>query len=482
MAGCGGSDRQLGTVGFVEGFLGGVAADEPQAALIGRDVLSAGGNAADAVVAMYFASAVTLPSAASLGGGGVCLGFDRSSGEVAALEFLARSPAESGGDRPVAVPGNVRGFFAFHARFGRLRWSQLLAPAENLARFGAPVSRALAHDLGAVRAALEAEPSVRRMFGVPVERRLVGEGDLLRQVELAAVVSRIRAEGGGAFYIGSIARQLVDGANAAGGRLSMDDLRRYAPEWRPTSRIPWGNRVVHFAPSPPAGGAVAAAMWAHLHDRRGYAGADPAARLGAVAEAGLAARTTTGIGRANGADWLENPSAATFVAVDREGSAAVCAVTLNSLFGTGRAVPELGIMLAAAPGPGGRGATALGPMLVVNENVREFFFAGAAAGGAAAPSALIQVAADTLIAGERLSQALAASRVLGGPMPGVVHAEPGAAVAARSIVAAAGRRLASVPELGRVNAVACPDGLPPRPESCAAGHDPRGRGLATMAD
>lgn len=476
---CGGSDRELGTVGYVEGFLGGVAADEPQAALIGRDVLSAGGTAADAVVAMYFASAVTLPSSASLGGGGVCLGFDRASGQVAAIEFLARAPQDSGGDRPVAVPGNVRGFFAFHARFGRLRWSQVLAPAENLARFGAPVSRALANDMAEVAAALEAEPSMRRAFGVPAERRLVRAGDMLRQVELAAVLGRVRAEGAGAFYTGSLARQLAEGVEAAGGRLSMDDLRNYAPEWRPSVRVAMGNHVIHFASPPPHGGARAADMLTYLMDRGGYRRADTEGRLAAIAEAGLAMHARSG---SAGGESLENPSAATFVAADREGSAAVCAVTLNSLFGTGRVVADLGIVLAAAPGPGGRGATALGPMLMVNENVRSFFLAAAASGGAAAPGALVQVAADVLIADEPLPRALAAPRLLAGPMPGLVHAEPGAAAAAQRVAAGLGRRVVGLPSLGKVNVVACPEGLPPRPQSCVAGHDPRGLGLAVMAD
>ncbi|MCB2100254.1 MAG: gamma-glutamyltransferase, partial [Rhodobacterales bacterium] len=58
------SDESLerGSVGYVEGFLGGAVADEPRAALVGRDVLSAGGSAADAAVAMGFTLAVTLPS------------------------------------------------------------------------------------------------------------------------------------------------------------------------------------------------------------------------------------------------------------------------------------------------------------------------------------------------------------------------------------------------------------------------------------
>src|SRR5262245_22541730 len=63
-----GGAQYAGELFSVDNFYGGIVADEPRAALVGRETLSAGGNAADAVAAAYFVMSATMPSTAGLGG------------------------------------------------------------------------------------------------------------------------------------------------------------------------------------------------------------------------------------------------------------------------------------------------------------------------------------------------------------------------------------------------------------------------------
>jgi gamma-glutamyltranspeptidase/glutathione hydrolase len=520
VAACSGRDKAIRPEDEpLEGFIGGVVADEPQAALIGRDVLAIGGNAVDAAVATAFAMAVTLPSQASLGGGGLCLVFERKSGEVRALDFTARAPAvvPPTADRPTAVPGHVRGFYTLHARYGKLPWSQAVAPAERLARFGALVSRALAQDIVPVRSALEREPDVRRVLAAPGRPGLVDDGDRIEQPELAAMLARLRTEGPAGLYAGQGAEQFANAVRSAGGSLDRLDLASYRPQWLETLRLRLGDEVAHFAPPPFASGHVAGAMLAMLADGGRYRRASTEERphlLIEVAARAFADRPSPATAPATGRGaaetsldrlnidalmagyaserrdtalftrlpaWpAENPAAASVIAIDRNGNAVSCAVTTNSLFGSGRIAPGTGIFLASMPGPGGRGASALTPMLIANPNVREFHFAATGIGGTAAPVALAQTAARALLAGEPLAAAIGNARVLGGSDGERVYAEPSLAAGPAEGLRRRGHALAVTPQIGRVNGIACLGGLPPEPRTCAAAADPRGFGLAVL--
>ena len=162
LSGCGSDAPQKGQIGFISEDFGGVVSDEPRSALIGRDILSAGGNAVDAAVAVYFALSVTYPHAATLGGGGLCVVHRGLKGDLEALDFRPAIVTRNG--QAAAIPGAVRGMFALHARYGAMAWESLLLPAERLARFGNPVSRALALQLADLPPGQFEAPGVRAMF------------------------------------------------------------------------------------------------------------------------------------------------------------------------------------------------------------------------------------------------------------------------------------------------------------------------------
>ena len=170
-----------------------VATDDPAAARAARNILNAGGRAADAAVALGFALGVTLPSSAGLGGGGACI-VHAAHEQTEVLDFRAR--AASDGD--AAVPALARGLFALHAKYGKLPWAQVIVPAENLARFGHAVSRTLAHDLIEDGAALASDREALDAFMSP-RRQLLQAGETVMSTALAATLERLRVQGGGAF-------------------------------------------------------------------------------------------------------------------------------------------------------------------------------------------------------------------------------------------------------------------------------------------
>jgi gamma-glutamyltranspeptidase/glutathione hydrolase len=441
----GSTQPQPGQVGSVQGFLGAAIADEPLAALAGRDTLSAGGNAMDAVAAMMTTLWVTYPSRAGLGGGGACLVYfakadSPNQGVPDAIVFPATAPIGGGaGQRPAAVPMMARGLFLMHARFGSLPLETYLGAAEQIARFGVGTSRALATDLGIVGRALLADATSRQVFAPT--GALLAEGDSLRQPELAGTLATLRVAGIGDLYQGSIARRIEEFSPQSGGPLTVEQLRSALPKLVAPLLVRVGRDTAAFLPPPADGGlAAAAAFKALLASPNDVAGAD--ARAQAVAAAWRAGGVTTDAllnAGANAAYPLPSlPASTSLVAADRNGNAVACALSMNNLFGTGRFIPDLGILAAASPDlvP----PPLLSAAIVWNENIRSLRAAVASSGQAGAPIATAFGLSNTL----RTLQPMATP----------------------------------VPDPGRANVFACGRYLPAESASCLWATDPRGHGLA----
>jgi len=476
LAGCGDQGPPVGTIGHLTAYFGGASADEPRATVVGRDVLSAGGTAMDAAVAMYFAMSVTLPSAAGLGGGGVCVVYSKRDNKAETLEFLAKAPAQAvpEGRWAALAPGNVRGMFALHARYGRLRWEELVLPAERLARFGSPASRALAGAVSRAASRLRAAPDAKRVFAGAGEDALLAEGETFRRVALAATLARIRSVGPGDLYSGTLARRFVDGVRDTGGWLTAEDMRNVRPTWRGTVERSFDVHKVHF-PDGVSGGRIAAAIWRGVQADGGFP-EEEAGRLHRLVDA---ARTAY---RAAGARPDIEYGSAGYVVMDRSGNAASCAFTMNESFGSGHTAGETDVLIARPAADTASAEAALVPVVMANHNRPQAFAAATAAGDSAAPVAAVSALIRATQAKAPLTEALAAFRAAPGEGPRAVLLERAAGTTLAGVMAAPGAQVFPVTALGRVNLMYCPDGVDRSPELCDVRTDPRGHGYAVNAE
>ncbi|MGH9798190.1 MAG: gamma-glutamyltransferase, partial [Candidatus Polarisedimenticolia bacterium] len=264
--------------------LGGVASAEADGTRAGVAILRRGGNAIDAAVAVALALAVVHPQAGNLGGGGFAL--VRAEDGLHALDFRETAPAASvpgmyldGGGNPVpgasivgplaaGVPGSPTGLFELHRRFGRLPWTDVVAPSIRLARDGFAVTPRLNEAIDWEKELLARFPETAAVF-------LPGgaappAGTTLRLPELASTLEAYAARGPEAIMTGPVAAAVERVSRAHGGILSAADLATYRPEWRRPLLLRAFGWDIAAMPLPASGGFILGQTLGIL-ERRGYA-------------------------------------------------------------------------------------------------------------------------------------------------------------------------------------------------------------------
>lgn len=414
---CTTTPQNVGQIGAVKGVLGGVTGDEPLAVQTARDVLSSGGTAADAAVALYATMTVTKPSVAGIGGGGVCVVHDRVAQKIEVLDFWPRPGTKTAdGQTHTAVPGVPRGLYALSARYGRLQWGQLIASAEQDARFGTPLSRSLKMDLEASRDKVMSNPSLAAIYSR--DGHLLEVGDRVQQLGLGALLTSLRVKGPGDFYNGGLASQIVTAVQNAGGTLTLADLNNYKPIWREATAVKSGNENLYFTHAPKSA--------------TGTGDITGEGDVVSVLNRYLADIDNAPVNSAKG-------GRSGFVVVDLAANAVACETTMNEPFGVGVGANAFGLDLAS----GDVAEPLVGPVLKLNPNVWEFYYGIAGTDTPAGATAQIATIAEDLV---------------------------GAGSAAKLGMNAKG--------VSSVNYISCPESVPPHPESCRFVADPAGGGMA----
>ncbi len=148
-----------------------VVGDDSNSVLIGRDILKNDGTAVDAAIAMGFALSVSMPSQASLAGGGSCMIYreDRPNDKEVKNSFMEAVDFQNA---PDGTPQFMRGLSFLHAQYSNKPWASLVAPAEKLARFGFTPSRNYQNDLKTASPEIQAYFQKNNADGFMINRNL----------------------------------------------------------------------------------------------------------------------------------------------------------------------------------------------------------------------------------------------------------------------------------------------------------------------
>jgi gamma-glutamyltranspeptidase/glutathione hydrolase len=481
-----------------------VAAQEAKAAKIGVDILRRGGNAVDAAVATGLALAVTLPRAGNLGGGGFMLVSLAKERKTVVIDYREAAPADTPRDvflnaegeavaarsrdsgLAVGVPGTVAGLSLALRNYGSGKFSlaKLAAPAVALARAGFDVEDDLADSLPIAQTRLKRWPSSARIF-LHQDGSALLRGDRIVQSDLASVLEAIGRDGERAFYEGPVAEKIAASVRAAGGRMTLDDLKSYRAVERAPLHGTYRGYEIASVPPPSSGGVhiiellnllegfplarqgansaaaihlMAEAMKLAYADRAEYLGDPDQVKIpvgGLISKAyAEKLRAQISLTRARPAAEIkpldpapyESDQTTHFSIVDNDGNAVSNTYTLNFSYGLGLVAEGTGILLnnelddfaakpgvpnafglvggaANAPGPRKRPLSSMAPTMMFRDG--ELELVTGSPGGSRIITIVTEIILDIIDFGMNLAEATEAVRIHHQGLPDELQAERG---------------------------------------------------------
>ena len=257
-----------------------VSSAHPLASLVGATILSRGGNAFDAAIAVQWVLAVVYPGAGNIGGGGFLIGHNWE-GKNIAIDYREAAPSKATkgmyldndgnvqaklsqqGHLACGVPGTVAGLFETK-KYARLSMRTLIEPAIDIAEYGFVITEREAGGLNATRASFIANCTQPSAY---IKETPWKAGDTLVNKDLAETLKRIRDYGERGFYEGKTAKLIIEEMRQGNGIMTLDDLKNYKAKIRTPITFNYKGYEMVSMPPPSSGGILLCQMMKMIENR-----------------------------------------------------------------------------------------------------------------------------------------------------------------------------------------------------------------------
>nr|CAI5856574.1 unnamed protein product [Callosobruchus analis] len=245
---------------------GAVCADGPPCAEIGRSILEKNGSAVDAAIAAMFCNGIVTMQSMGLGGGFLMTLYIKAKGKAYSLNAREKAPLDAkdelykddpkkskNGALSIAVPGELKGYWEAHQRFGKLPWKELVQPTIELCEKGYNMSKHQADSLR--KNNLNNDPHLMEWFK-DKDGKFKTEGSKVVPTKLCSTLKVIAENGGNDLYNGTLSKMLAQDIKAMGGIITEEDLLQYQAEWQEPISVTLKSEDRLYSAPPPGSGAL----------------------------------------------------------------------------------------------------------------------------------------------------------------------------------------------------------------------------------
>ena len=261
-----------------------ISTANPVSTAAARDVLAAGGTAADALVTAQLVLGLVEPQSSGIGGGGYILYHDAASDSVTAIDGRETAPDDAPdtylsqisatdtrtpqpdarrSGRSIGVPGIMAALGTLHAQHGKTQWGDLVQPAITLSENGFDISPRLATTIEDNAADLARDPEAAAYYLNP-DGTGKKTGTRLTNPAYATTLTSLKLGGPQVLYTGKIADDIVARARSnhdgtTPSSLTTADLAKYNPTVKQALCGPYRTHIVCGAPPSTSGGVTVTA-------------------------------------------------------------------------------------------------------------------------------------------------------------------------------------------------------------------------------
>lgn len=179
----------------------------------------------------------------------------RETAPLSAFESMFVNVSSVSGGKSIAVPGELKGYWELHKKYGKLPWARLFQPTIELCRKGHIVSNYLANILKRGRKTILSHPTLAEIYIDQLTKDIYKVGDRIKRLKLAETLELIAKEGADTLYNnGTLAQRLVKDIRDEGGNVTIEDLMNYEVRWeKPVVANLQNNKTLYSLSVPGSG-------------------------------------------------------------------------------------------------------------------------------------------------------------------------------------------------------------------------------------